>query len=93
MRKLNIADASAPLAEFVKMTASEPVIVVRDGKPVAAVISLRGSDWESVSLAMNPVFQAIIKRSRSRHAAEGGFTSNEVRERLGIKPKRRRKAG
>ena len=42
------------------------------------------ADLETVSLSTNPAFLALIERSRARHQAEGGLSSTEVRQRLGL---------
>jgi hypothetical protein len=60
------------------------------GKPLAAVVSLKGTDLETASVSVSPVFQQIIKRSRRRQASEGGMSSDQVRLELGLKPKRHR---
>jgi len=61
------------------------VIFTRRGKPVAALRNLSGSDWESVSLANNPQFQALIDESRRSYHAQGGLSLDKVRAELGLK--------
>jgi hypothetical protein len=59
-----------------------PIIVVRGGKPFAAVVPIRNADEETVSLSTNQKFLAIIERSRSRIKKEGGISAKEIRRRL-----------
>lgn len=68
--------------------------MTRRGKPVAAVVPVGGMDLESLSLATNPDFIALIERSRARYRATGGLSLEDVRQKYGIKPRapRRRKA-
>lgn len=46
-------------------------------------------DFESMSLATNPEFMAVIERSRARQKAEGGIPIEEVRRHLGLRKTRR----
>jgi prevent-host-death family protein len=85
MKKIEITNASAPLSEYVRKAKKSPIIVVKNGKPVAAVVALRNSDAETVSLSGNRRFLAIIERSRSRYKKQGGLSSAEIRRRLGLK--------
>lgn len=51
------------------------IIVVKGGKPLAAVVPIRNADEETMSLSTNRKFLAIIERSRSRIKKEGGISS------------------
>ena len=86
MKTLEMAKATAPLADYARKVTSEPVIVTVDGKPVAALVSIENADLETATLSTNPQFLALIERSRARHKAEGGVSSVEMRRRL--RPKR-----
>ncbi len=86
MKSLGIKQATAPLAEYVRAVGDGPVIVSVKGKPVAALISLANTDWETVRLSSHPAFLALIQRSRARQKKEGGISSSELRRRLGIQP-------
>src|SRR6266513_736429 len=66
MTKIELKNASGSLSEYAQKATKEPVIVVKRGKPFAAVVSIRNADEETVSLSTNRKFLAIIKRSRSR---------------------------
>jgi hypothetical protein len=54
-------------------------------RSLAAARPAREMDTESIALANNPEFVAIIQRSRQRHEAEGGISIDEVRLQLGIR--------
>ena len=84
MKIIEMAEAKATLAEYVRGIAEEPVVVAKNGKPVAALVAVENADLETVSLSTNAEFLAIIERSRVRHQAEGGISSNEIRRRLGL---------
>ena len=85
MRKIEMAKARAPLAEYAQEVSKEPVILTVDGKPVAALVAIENADMETATLSTHPKFLAIIKRSRVRQKAEGGISITEMRRRLGIK--------
>jgi len=72
MKVIEIAQAKSSLAEYVQEIAKEPVIVAKNGKPVAALMALKNADLETVSLSTNPEFIAIIEESRARRQSEGG---------------------
>ena len=89
MKTLELDKATAPLAQYARRLKKEPVILTSHGKPIAALITMRNIDWETASLSTNPRFLAIIERSRARQKAEGGLSSDEMRRRLGLRPKSR----
>jgi hypothetical protein len=47
---------------------------------------LENADRETVTLSTSPRFLALTERSRSRHAAQGGISSDEMQRRLKVKP-------
>lgn len=91
MKTQEIAEAPALLAEYVRGLNEEPLVLTLNGQPLCLLLPVEGSDLETVSLSMNPKFLAIIERSRIRQAVEGGISSEEMRERLGLPLKADRK--
>jgi hypothetical protein len=87
MKTIDVADATGTLSEYAAKGLREAVVVTRRGKPLLAVTPIRSGDWESIALASNPRFQAIIERSRK--SRKPGLSTEEVRRRLGL----RRRAG
>jgi prevent-host-death family protein len=90
MRKMDIRDALAPLSEYALRVTEEPLVLTKNGKPWAAVISLKKNDWESISLSTNPDFIDMLQESRRRLRTKGGISTAEMRKRLGLKSKRQR---
>jgi hypothetical protein len=74
--------------DLASLAKKEPVILTRNGQPLVAVKDLSGSDWESVSLANNPQFIAIIESSRRSYREKGGIPLDQIRKELGLKPKK-----
>lgn len=85
MKRLELAKATAPLADYARDVSEGPVILTSGGKPVAALVAIENADLETVTLSTHPEFLALIERSRGRHKAEGGIPSKEMRRRLGRK--------
>lgn len=99
MKAIEISEVSA-LAPHVKPGCSEPVLLTDHGRVVATIVPADEDDVQSMLLSINPTFGAILERSRRRLESEGGLSSEEVRQRLGIpsespgttgRPKRRPK--
>jgi hypothetical protein len=61
------------------------------GKPTVALVSIKNGDWETTTLSTHPQFIALIERSRARQKSEGGISSTEMRQRLGLEKKHKRK--
>jgi|GEM_PF-1290866 len=68
---------------------SGTVILTKNGKPLAAIKHLTGLDWESLALADNPRFQALIEESRRAYRIEGALSLSQVCQELGLKVKSR----
>ncbi len=79
LRKVDIADATEPLAQYAQEMENGLLVVTRDGQPIAVVIGVENADLETVSLSNHPGFLEIIERSRSRQKREGGLSSVEMR--------------
>ena len=79
MITLNKSEANASLADYVDQINDDPIVVMVNDKPVAVLLPLENIDLETLSLSMNPKFQAIIERSRQRDETEGRLSSEEVR--------------
>ncbi len=84
MTKVEFKKASGPLSKYAEKARKDP-IVVKHGKPFAAVVPIRNADEETVALSTNRKFPKIIDRSRSRLKKEGGISASELRRRLGLK--------
>ena len=75
MKIASIADVKAKFSGFIRDSEQGPVVVTRNGKPVAVLLSVRDEDEiEQLIMAYSPKFQAILA------AAE-----QQVRDGQGIK--------
>jgi len=85
MKTLDLSAVSA-LAPHLTSNADEPLFLIKDGRTVAAVVPTDDEDVESLLLSINPQFQAILERSQRRLETEGGLSTDQVRQRLGLPP-------
>jgi len=84
MMTIEMTEATAPLAEYARRVAVEPMILTMDRKPIAALVPIENSDLETLSVSTQPEFLAIIEKSRLRQQTEGGISSEQMRRRLGL---------
>lgn len=85
IKKLELNQATAPLAEYVEIAKEEPLLLLLNGKPVAALVPLdEETDLETIAVSTDPDFLALIERSREKQKREGGLSTEEVRRKLGL---------
>lgn len=78
MKIASIADVKAHLSTYLKESQEGPVIVTRNGKPVAVLLAVTDEDeLERLVLAHSPKFQAIVERSRRQIEETGGIPHDE----------------
>jgi len=87
MMRVEMSKATASLSEYARRARREPVIVMRGGKPLAALMPIDGDDWEDLVVASHPRFLALIARSRERQKPGEGIPLDEIKRKYGIKPK------
>jgi hypothetical protein len=85
MTKIEFKNASEPLSEYATKARKDPVVVYKAGKPFPAVIPIRNTDEETLTLSTNRKFLKIIGRSRNRVKKEGVISASELRRRLGLR--------
>ena len=80
--RAHMEETSLTVPNLAEMVKEGPVIVTQNGQPLLAVKDVSGSDLESVSLASNPRFMAIIKDSRESYKKAGGIGLDELSREL-----------
>jgi prevent-host-death family protein len=74
MKTASVADVKARLSAYLKESQQGPVIVTRNGKPVAVLLAITDEDeLERLVLAHSPKFQAILEKSRRQIDETGGI--------------------
>jgi PHD/YefM family antitoxin component YafN of YafNO toxin-antitoxin module len=76
MKTLELRKASRPLADYASDLGSDSLIITSNNKPVAALVSLKNADRESIALGLSPVFGRIIRSARAE-AKRGKVSSLE----------------
>jgi antitoxin (DNA-binding transcriptional repressor) of toxin-antitoxin stability system len=84
MTKIEFKKACGSLSEYAENARKDPIIVIKGGKPFAAVIPIRNADEETIALSTSRKFVAIIERSRNRVKKQGAISASELRRRLGL---------
>ena len=64
MTTLEVTKASKSLAEYVKNLGDRIIVLTSNAEPVAALVSLKNVDAESLSLSMSSDFIAIVEQAR-----------------------------
>jgi len=74
MRIASVADVKARFSAFLKASKRGPVVVTRNGKPAAVLLSVEDEDEiERLTLAYSPKFQKMLKLARQQIRKGGGI--------------------
>jgi prevent-host-death family protein len=79
MRIAPLADVKAHLSAYLDRVKSEgPIVITRNGKPVAVLIApVDDDDLESLLIARSPRFQELLENSRQSFREGKGLSSEE----------------
>jgi len=93
VKTLELEKASRPLSEYAEGLDSEPLVITSDRKPVAALISLKDVDKESLLLSLDLAFMEIIRRARAEVRRGQVYSLEQVKHEMlteaSAPPKRR----
>jgi antitoxin (DNA-binding transcriptional repressor) of toxin-antitoxin stability system len=90
------ADEGRTIEDYLGTAGDEPVVLTRNGRPLAVLIAAGGRDMESLALSFNEDFWQIIRESRASAAAHGtipleqAVAEIEAEEAAQSRPRRRR---
>ena len=77
MKIASVADVKAQFSAFLKASEGGPVVVTRNGRPVAVIVGVQDEDEiERLLMAYSPHLRAILDRSRQQFR-EGKWLSEE----------------
>ncbi len=82
MKTLELRKASKALADYAAHLGSEPIVVTANNKPVAALVSLKDVDRESLSLSLDPAFMKIICRARAEVRRGNVYSLEQVKREM-----------
>jgi len=78
------------LSEYVKETASGPVVITKNGKPCAALIHLEADeDMESFLLSHNQRFLNLLDQAAAKAQKQGGTPLSEVIDEVNRRSRKR----
>jgi PHD/YefM family antitoxin component YafN of YafNO toxin-antitoxin module len=80
MKTIEITTASQTLAECARDIDQEFVVLTSNNKPVAAIVSLKDVDPESLSLSTNPQFMRIVEQARQEIAAGRTLSLDQMKQ-------------
>jgi len=66
MKKIELTEATKPLAEYVKEMDGMSLMIMYKGVALAALVPMDNADYESVALGSDPEFIAILEKSQKR---------------------------
>ncbi len=73
-----LAEVKAKFSSFLKSSENGPVIVTKNGKPVAAIIAIgEDEDIERLLMAYSPKLQKILNDSWEEYRKTGGIPHDE----------------
>lgn len=93
MKIASVADVKAQFSAYVKESELGPVIVTRNGRPVAALLAVKDDeDLERLILAHSPRLQAILETGRQQIREGQGISHEDFWRKMDeTRPDRKRK--
>jgi PHD/YefM family antitoxin component YafN of YafNO toxin-antitoxin module len=79
MRTIEISTASQPLSAYADELGQDVIVLTSNDEPVAAIVSLKDIDRESLALSFNPEFMAIIEQARAECRAGKTLSLEEMK--------------
>ncbi len=83
MKTMEMPSSNRQLRKMVHEAQGEPILLVSDGRPLAALVGVEDMDVESLSLGTNPKFLRILRRSFSELKRGKKLSLVEMRRRVG----------
>lgn len=78
MKIAPVADIKARISSYLDQVGNGPVIITRNGRPVAALVAITGEDdLERLVLAHTPRLRALLDAAAERIKQGGGIPHDE----------------
>jgi hypothetical protein len=91
MKTIEVADATAPLAEYARAHRRGALLLTVRGRPYAALMPISTpTDLENLRVSNSPAFQALIAESRRVNPPGTGLSTTQVRQALAGRRSRRK---
>jgi hypothetical protein len=82
MRTIDIAKASKPLSEYARELGDDIIVLTSHDKPVAAIVSLRKVDEESLRLSIHPEFMELIENAREEFPRGEAISLDQIKRKF-----------
>ena len=76
MKTVDISEIASLLENYEKT--EQPLVLTRNGQPIAALFPVEDIDRETLSLSMNQKFSRIIEESRQSQKEEGRIFLEDI---------------
>ncbi|MBU0493195.1 MAG: type II toxin-antitoxin system Phd/YefM family antitoxin [Chloroflexi bacterium] len=87
MRIAPIADVKARFSAYLKTSEEGPIVVTRNGRPVAVLLSVTDADEiERLVLAYSPKFQGILQTAKQQIREGAGIRHEDFWQEMEIEP-------
>ena len=84
MKIVSVAEVKARLSAYLEASADGPVIVTKNGRPVAALVAVSDEDEiERLVLAYTPRFRRLLEEAEARIRRTGGVEHAEFWDTVG----------
>jgi prevent-host-death family protein len=92
MKIVPLFEVKNRLSEYVKETASGPIVITKNGKPCAALVHMEADeDVEAFLLSHNPRFMNLLDQAFAKAQKQGGIPLSEVINEVSRRVKKRRR--
>ena len=83
MKIAALAEVKNRLSFYIKAFGQTPIVITKQGKPVAASVNIANEDdLDSLLLAPSPGFQKLLAQANEGISRKGGIPLAEVKRRL-----------
>ncbi len=87
MRIASVADVKAKLSGYIKASKAGPIVVTKNGKPVAVLLSMQDEDeLERILMAYSPKLQRILQKAEKQIRSGQGIKHEEFWQEFGGEP-------
>jgi len=82
MKAIEISEASRSLSDYARELGEEIIVVTSNSKPIAALVSLKNVDRESLALSTSPEFIEIIQAAREEFKSGKKLSLEEMKREM-----------
>lgn len=76
MKTIDVGEVASLLENY--DSTESPLVLTRNGQPIAALFPVEGTDVETLSLSTNQQFMSVIERSRQSQQDEGRIFLEDI---------------